>query len=246
MKIDIQSKTFGTQSILEQLTFECLPNTFTAIIAPSGAGKTTLLNLIAGLDQDYQGSIDFSATQAQHERDLAFMFQSANLMPWLNVQDNIELVIPKAQRSPEILQRIPELLARVGLTGCEQSFPSQLSGGMLRRVALVRAFVLRPNLLLMDEPFQSLDAPTAEQLRELLLELWRDSGASVLLVTHDLREALALADRILFLSAKPARIILDYAVLLDRPRQLESAAVNGLHHELLQQYPYLLQGSLEQ
>lgn len=246
MRIHIEKKNFGSQAILRNLSFECEANTFTAIIAPSGAGKTSLLNLIAGLDQNFQGEIQLTDSQKEPERALAFMFQSSCLMPWLTVQENIELVIPKSQRTHHISQRISRLLEQVGLSGYEQSFPNQLSGGMQRRVALVRAFILHPSLLLMDEPFQSLDAPTAEQLRELLLELWRDSGASVLLVTHDLREALALADRILFLSTKPAHIILDYDVPLNRPRQLESVAVNELHHKLLQQYPLLLQGSIEQ
>ena len=129
------------------------------------------------------------------------------------------------------------MLKRVCLDDFADAFPGQLSGGMKRRAALVRAFINQPQLLLMDEPFQSLDKPTANSLRNLLLELWKETKPSVLFVTHSLREALTVADRILFLSDRPSSIIMDYKVEIPRPRNLEDEAVNALHAQLLKQYP---------
>ena len=242
LSIDIREKVFANGlCAIRDLQFTTHDQQFTAIVGPSGAGKSTLLNLIAGLDRDFSGSL----ARSDEQPPLGFMFQEARLLPWLTVQQNIELVIsglPSSQQ-PGALARIPTLLDEVGLQGMSGLFPGQLSIGMQRRVSLVRAFVIRPGLLLMDEPFQSLDEPTAEQLRELLLKLWNETRTSVLFVTHNLREALALADRILFLSARPARVILDYKVHGERPRTLHDPAVNRLHDELVQQHPELLSGS---
>jgi NitT/TauT family transport system ATP-binding protein len=141
--------------------------------------------------------------------------------------------------------KLAESLAKVGLKDCADLFPNQLSGGMQRRVALLRAFSVTPQLLLMDEPFQSLDAPTADQLRAHLLELWQDTKPTVLFVTHNLQEALALADRVLFLSPGPSRIALDLPLELPRPRNVDSPAVQSLAQQLLQRYPDLLKGSVD-
>ena len=163
-------------------------------------------------------------------------------MPWLTVLDNLLLVLDKA---PQSVARCRHLLSEVGLAEVEHAFPNQLSGGMQRRVALARAFAVRPELLLMDEPFISLDAPTATRLRGLLLTLWAELRPTVLFVTHHLREALALADRVLFLSKGPGRVVLEVPVQLPRPRQLEDAGVGELHDRLLAQYPDLLSGLVE-
>ncbi|MGB2749392.1 MAG: ABC transporter ATP-binding protein, partial [Thiofilum sp.] len=177
--------------------------------------------------------------------DTAFLFQEPRLMPWLSVIDNIRLVIPKAER---VLYepRIKPLLEQVGLHQFANAYPKELSGGMARRVALVRAFVRNPALLLMDEPFQALDAPTANQLRQMVLELWHNTRCTVMLVTHSLREALMLADRVVFLSARPSHIVLDYPVNLTRPRTIESTEIHELHQALLTQYPDLLSGSISE
>lgn len=160
-------------------------------------------------------------------------------MPWLTVAQNLALVDKGATG-----ERLTQALEQVGLKDCAQMFPKQLSGGMQRRVALLRAFLVAPQLLLMDEPFQSLDAPTAEQLREQLLTLWQDQKPTVLFVTHHLNEALSLADRVLFLSPGPSHIALDFAVDLPRPRGLDAPAVQRLGQQLLQAHPGLLRGSL--
>lgn len=243
LTVNIRTKTYaGGSCAIENLAFAAQPGEFVAIVGPSGAGKTTLLNLIAGLDRDMDGSIAFHRGQTRQAIPrIGLMFQEARLMPWLSVQQNLELVLdPKAraQQGPPL----QDLLALVGLPGCGAMFPGQLSGGMQRRVALLRAFIVEPDLLLMDEPFQSLDAPTANQLRILLQDLWRRTRPTVLFVTHSLREALSLADRILFLSAQPSRVILDLPVDLQHPRAIEDMSVQKLHESLLDQYPQLLGG----
>jgi NitT/TauT family transport system ATP-binding protein len=151
---------------------------------------------------------------------------------------------PERQHDSARFARMDTLLQQLGLQDFRDSFPNQLSGGMKRRAALVRAFVTQPSLLLMDEPFQSLDEPTAQDLRQLLLKLWAESQPTVLFVTHSLNEALLLADRVLFLSPRPAKVILDYTVPLPRPRPLATSALQPLQIELLQQHPELLSGLL--
>lgn len=160
-------------------------------------------------------------------------------MPWLTVLDNVLLV---AGPSEAAQRRAHELLGAMGLGEVMDAFPGRLSGGMQRRVALARAFVIEPKLLLMDEPFVSLDVPTANRLRAMLVELWERCRCTVLFVTHDLREALALADRVCFLSAAPGRVVLEFAVSLPRPRMPDDAAVLKLQHAVLMQHPELLTG----
>lgn len=241
LKLDLRDKTFanGVQAI-RQMQFEVPTGEFVALVGPSGTGKTTLLNMIAGLETNFVGVI-------QAPRDaLSYMFQEPRLMPWLSVEDNIRLVLdtPALQVDSQRFVRMDSLLNQLGLNEFRTAFPKQLSGGLKRRVALVRAFVTQPQLLLMDEPFQSLDEPTAQDLRQLLLQLWAKTQPTVLFVTHSLNEALQLADRILFFSARPAQVILDYAVPLKRPRSTVTSDLQTLHNQLLQQYPQLLSGSL--
>lgn len=243
LNVNIRDKTYANGCCaIKNLAFSARRGEFVAVIGPSGTGKTTLLNLVAGLDQEMQGSISFeSGASHQPKPRTGFMFQEPRLMPWLTVRQNLELVLaPPARARPAT--ELQDMLALVGLQGCEALFPGQLSGGMQRRVALLRAFIVEPELLLMDEPFQSLDAPTAGQLRALLHGLWRRTCPTVLFVTHSLREALSLADRVLFLSSRPSRVILDIPVELPHPRLIEDRAVQHLHASLLDQYPHLLGG----
>ena len=241
--VDIRRKAYrnGTCAI-DQLAFIARPGEFVALVGPSGAGKTTLLNLVAGLDQDMEGRICFGMGNRPAERPrTSFMFQEPRLMPWLTVRQNLELVLrPHGMTLDEAT--VERLLADVGLGGCMDMYPDQLSGGMKRRVALLRAFIIEPGLLLMDEPFESLDQPTAMHLRELLHDLWQRTRPTVLFVTHSLHEALALADRVLFLSARPSRVILDFPVPAERPRQMGDAAVARLHDAVLARHPHLLEG----
>lgn len=233
--VDIRRKRYPgkAKDTIGRLAFTAESGEFVAIVGPSGAGKTTMLKIIAGLDRDYEGGLDGAGDDAR----LGFVFQEPRLLPWLNVADNLRLVSPALSDA-----EIEAGLSKVGLTDAAAEFPLRLSGGMQRRVALLRAFLVRPELLLLDEPFISLDAPTAESLYQVLAELRRDLLPTTLLVTHDLREALALADRVLFVSHSPAQLILDYPIRLSKPRRRDDDAVSQMHHALIAQYPELLGG----
>ena len=245
LTVDIQKKAYANGCCaIDKLAFTAQPGEFVAVMGPSGAGKTTLLNLVAGLDGDLEGCIAFqSGVTVQARPRTGFMFQEPRLMPWLTVQQNLQLVLASTA-CPAQVTPLSELLTLVGLQGCGGLFPGQLSGGMQRRVALLRAFIVEPELLLMDEPFQSLDAPTAHQLRTLLQDLWQRRRPTVLFVTHSLSEALSLADRVLFLSHRPSRVILDIPVGLPRPRTIDDLPVQQLRASLLDQYPGLLAGCI--
>lgn len=219
---------------LSSLDFAVPEGQFACIIGPSGCGKTTLLSLIAGLDRGFDGTI---RRQGANDR-LGVVFQAPRLMPWLSVRDNVRLALPADDDG----QRADALLNDMQLGPYLDAFPNRLSGGQQRRVALARAFVSDPALLLLDEPFQSLDAPTAQHLRDLLLALWARHRPTVLFVTHDLREALSLGDRVLFLSTGPARIVLDLPLDLPRPRSPDGPQVEALRKRLLESYPDLLRG----
>lgn len=245
LDVSIKNKCYASTGVctIKDLSFQVGEGEFVAIVGPSGAGKTTLLNLISGLDREMQGHIELFGKPLHHDmarrENIGFLFQDSRLMPWLDVLENIRLVIAQER---EGRQHASDLITQVGLEGFEHAYPGQLSGGMQRRVALARAFAVNPRLLLMDEPFHSLDAPTADYLRSLLLELWQRSRPTVLYVTHNLREALALADRVIFLSRRPATRVLELPVDLPRPRGLEHTAVKALYESLLKQHPLLLSG----
>lgn len=245
LDVRIDEKRFGDASILRDLAFSARRGDFLALVGPSGAGKSTLLNMISGLDTAFTGSVYWDGqplyAPGQSPAHLGIMFQEPRLMPWLSTLDNVRLVLPDPHAER---QRAVELLQEVGLGEALEAWPSQLSGGMQRRVSLARAFVVAPRLLLMDEPFVSLDMPTGNRLRDVLLALWQRDRPLVLFVTHDLREALALADRVLFLSSSPARVMLDYTVPLERPRRLEGAEIARLQDELFHLNPDLLSGVL--
>lgn len=208
---------------------------FVCLVGPSGCGKSTLLNLAGGLDHDFAGQVLVDG--AAPGPGLGFMFQAPRLMPWLSVLDNVLLVLGK---TPAEHARAEELLLAMELGDVLAAYPGHLSGGMQRRVALARAFAVEPQVLLMDEPFVSLDAPTANRLRDMLVALRRRCGSTVLFVTHDLREALTLADRVCFLSPAPGRIVYELPIAAATPRPPE--VVGALYDDLLQRHPDLLAG----
>lgn len=196
--IDIKSKTYpakgraGHHLAIADFQLSFNSGEFVCLVGPSGCGKSTLLNIIADLDRDYEGSINFK--QHQTHPKIGYVFQNPRLLPWRTVRENIELAIEDNSSS----ENIDALLEVMQLTQFQHVYPERLSLGMSRRVAIIRAFAINPDVLLMDEPFVSLDAPTARQVRRLLITLWQQRPHTVLFVTHDLREAIALADRIVF------------------------------------------------
>jgi len=212
--------------VLKGIVFDVDPGSFVVITGPSGCGKSTMLNIIAGLDDDYEGSINFGVDAAPR---VAFVFQTPRLLPWRTVYENIALVLPEGD--PRVAN-IPELLERVGLSSAASAYPEMISLGMQRRVALARAFVLEPQFLLMDEPFVSLDDPTAQALRELLVKLWSSRPTTVLFVTHDRAESVMLATRILRLSDGSASIAQDVAVPLSVADRTNRAKVLAEQHRI--------------
>lgn len=250
LRIHIRGKRFDDKAVLGECTIEAARGEFIALVGPSGAGKSTLLSLIAGLDTDYDGDIRWNdaplSFRGQSPAHMGMMFQEPRLMPWLSALDNVKLAeAERMGRDTGYRSNAQRLLEEVGLGDAVEAWPNHLSGGMQRRVALARAFVVEPQLLLMDEPFVSLDMPTGNRLRRSLLRLCERHRPLVLFVTHDLREALALADRVLFMGGSPARVMLDHAVEVARGKTLESAEVAAAQQALLARYPQLLSGILD-
>ena len=233
LDIDIARKTYpaakgGEVLAIADLRFAVEENEFVCILGPSGCGKTTLLSLIAGLDTDYEGRI---AWQPRGGKRLAYVFQTPRLLPWRTVLDNITLA---AGDAPETVAKAMALLAELGLAGFERAFPGELSLGMQRRAALARAYAIDPGVLLMDEPFVSLDEETADRLRGLLLTLWRKRPATVLFVTHDSREAIRLAERLIVFSGSPAHVVADIRVPLSQAEREVPEVIERFRRENLQ------------
>jgi NitT/TauT family transport system ATP-binding protein len=200
-----------------------------ALIGPSGCGKTTLLNIVAGLERTFAGRLELPAATR-----LAYVFQEPRLLPWRTVEDNLRLVLPE---TPDPAPPIGAALAEVGLGAARQVYASRLSLGMARRAALARAFVVEPSLLLLDEPFVSLDEPTAHRLRLLLLDLLERHGATAVFVTHSLTEAIMVADRLLFMSASPGHVLTTCPVPLRREERRQPRMVDAFRVRLLADNP---------
>ena len=222
------AKTFGVKSVLKKLDLTIPPGEFIAIVGRSGCGKTTLLRLIAGLETVDAGEMSWTNPA---KRPTRVMFQEPRLLPWLDVLGNVRLGFGAARHAPENLTLAREALARVGLADKAGEWPALLSGGQRQRVALARALVSGPGFLALDEPLGALDALTRVEMQGLLEDLWRRDGFSAALVTHDVAEAVRLADRILLLEA--GRIALDIAVDLPRPRERGDPQVAALEDHIL-------------
>ncbi len=204
LDVAITRKCYGEHIIIQDLRFTLHAQEIVALVGPSGCGKTTLLRLIGGLDSDFAGRISWSGLASPR---IGTVFQEPRLLPWRTVHENLRLVA-----RPEGGTAVDVLLHALDLWAYRDEFPTRLSLGMARRVALARAFAIGPDLMLLDEPFVSLDQPMAARSKELLLQTWRARPAAVLLVTHDLVEAASLADRILLLSSGPMRLVADVPV----------------------------------
>jgi NitT/TauT family transport system ATP-binding protein len=213
----------GGLEVLNNIQFTAQAREFICIVGPSGSGKTTLLRILGGLVEPTKGTVHFGGERLAHpRRRIGFVFQEANLMPWRTAIENIILPLElEGIRLEEAQNRAYELIELMGLDGFEHSLPRDLSGGMAQRVAIGRALVHEPELLLLDEPFGSLDALTRERMGTELLRVWQAQRVTVMMVTHSISEAVLLADRVLVLSERPARIVLDLPITMDRPRSLE-------------------------
>ena len=225
----------GPLEALGPVSFELAAGSFVALLGPSGCGKSTLVRVLAGLQEATAGRALLDGAAPEGERT-GILFQDANLMPWRRARDNMALALELAGVPREArYAAVRALLPTLGLEGFELAWPGELSGGMAQRVALGRVLLQKPALLLLDEPFGALDAITREQLGLDLLRSWRRERPTVLMVTHDINEAVLLADRVLVFGRRPGRLVADVAVPLPRPRRLEqsySAAYVALLREL--------------
>jgi NitT/TauT family transport system ATP-binding protein len=209
----------GGLRALEDVSFEVCPREFVCVLGASGSGKTTLLRALAGLLPPSEGSVEFARGATPR---IGMVFQQSNLMPWRTAMSNIMLPLELAGAgADETRRRAQEMIHLVGLRGFEGSLPRELSGGMAQRVAIARALVHDPDLLLLDEPFGSLDALTRERMGVELSRIWQKRKKTVVMVTHSITESLFLADRVLVLSQRPGTVRMDLKVDLPRPRTEE-------------------------
>ena len=226
ISVDGVTKVYGPRGshtfALDRISLDVAPGEFCCLVGASGCGKSTLLNLLAGLDTPAAGTVTVSGRTS-------LMFQESALFPWLSVRGNVKLAlrlggIPKAERQ----ERTSELLRMVRLKGFGGKRPHELSGGMRQRVALARALAQNASVLLMDEPFGALDAITRDLLHDELERVWQETGLTVVFVTHNVREAVRLGDRVLVLSSRPGRVVEEFPVDIPRPRRLDDPEVSHL------------------
>jgi len=218
-----------TKQVIKDLQLILGNNEFVCLVGPSGCGKTTLLNILAGLDKEFTGSVELNPQHLKPK--VGYVFQSPRLLPWRTVQENLSLA---SQAKAETLEF---LLESMGLAAEKNSYPEHLSLGMSRRVSIIRAFAIDPDLLLMDEPFVSLDPPTARQVRQLLVNLWSKRPHKVLYVTHDLREAISLADRLIFLNSQPMSVLAEVKVNIPRKERSKEIVIEKFRQQLFVDYP---------
>jgi NitT/TauT family transport system ATP-binding protein len=213
----------GGLRVLDGVGLELYEHEFVCIVGPSGCGKTTLLRILGGLQEPTSGEVAFGEEKiARPRRRIGFVFQQANLMPWRTAIENIYLPLELQGLPARVMQaQARELIDLVRLSGFETSYPRDLSGGMAQRVAIARALVHDPEVLLLDEPFGSLDALTRERMAIELMRIWEAQQSTVLMVTHSISEAVLLADRVIVLSDRPASVVLNLPVGLPRPRTID-------------------------
>lgn len=232
-------KTYAVEQtalkVLVDVNLKVPAGSFVTIVGPSGCGKSTLLRLIIGLDDAYRGEILLDGQRIRGTSlSRGIVFQDHRLLPWLTLEQNIALSLENQTWSTaEKKQAIADHIALVGLKGFENAFPHQLSGGMAQRAAIARGLVNRPEILLLDEPLGALDALTRQRLQEELLRIWRAEGVTMILVTHDVDEAIYLSDRVVVMNAHPGRIVKDIEVDIPKPRDRASHAFADLKRQIL-------------
>jgi sulfonate transport system ATP-binding protein len=235
VSLSYQANSEGRLLALDNISLKVRPGEFLCIVGPSGCGKSTLLHLIAGLHPPTSGEIQVDDGPIQGPgTDRILIFQELGLFPWLTVRQNVEFGmrmkgVPKAERGA----KAREYLRLVHLQQFMDSYVHQLSGGMRQRVALARALATEPDVLLMDEPFAALDAQTRDLLHDELERIWAETGRTIIFVTHNVREAVRLGDRVVLLSFRPGRVKREYRFDLPRPRHLEDVAVAGAARQIL-------------
>jgi len=222
------TKNYGDRQVLQGLNLDIEPGEFVAIVGRSGCGKSTLLRLVAGLEVATSGKLNLDHVYLPNNSDTRIMFQEARLLPWKKVLQNVALGL-----SEKALQRAKDVLSAVGLGDRAEEWPARLSGGQKQRVSLARALVHKPKLLLLDEPLGALDALTRIKMHQLIESLWEKNGFTALLVTHDVTEAIALADRIILI--EDGAIALNLKVDLPRPRERASQKFVEIEKRLLDQ-----------
>lgn len=232
IKAEHVSKRYDDALVLNELSLEVRPGEIVSLIGPSGCGKSTLLRLLSGLETEHDGRLLIdNAEVTGPSRAAGLMFQEPRLLPWLTVRDNVRFGLPKGTTNGGL---VDELLGQVQLNLAATQLPRQLSGGMAQRAALARSLAAQPKVLLLDEPFSAVDALTRMRLQELLLDIWQRTRLTMLLVTHDLDEALYLSDRVVVMSSRPATIREFVPVKLPRPRDRREPELLRLRAHLME------------
>ena len=233
--VDGVGKSFGALPVIDKVSFDVRDGEFVAIVGPSGCGKSTLLNVIAGFERADRGAVRIDGVERQGPSPEGILIsQQGSVFPWLTVQQNLMFGLSgTASRDKRALA--DRYAAMVGLEGFEEAYPHELSGGMLKRVELARALVVKPEILFMDEPFSALDALTSLRLQTELRRILVEERHTVLLITHDVEEAIYLADRVLVLSPRPATIQTTIHVNLPHPRKLSSPEAQDLREAILKE-----------
>lgn len=224
IKVQNLTKRYGEAKVLDNINIEIKDGEFVSIIGPSGCGKSTLINIISGLDNKSDGKITVEDEEiVKPSIDRIMVFQNAALFPWLNVFDNVVFGLKTITKdSKEIENKVNDILRKVHLYKYKDKYPHELSGGMKQRVSIARSIVMDPKILLMDEPFSALDEQTRMLLHNELQQIWMDTKKTILFVTHNIREAVKLSDRVLIMGTRPGTIIADIKIEDAHPRELNS------------------------
>ena len=244
--INIKKKSFinphdkTSIDVLKNINIKIKSKEFVCIVGPSGCGKTTLMNIIGGLIDANDQKFKKEQLDLKSNGDFGYVFQTSRLLPWLTVKENIELV---CEENEKYIDRIEFLLSEFDLHEFKNYYPKSISGGMRRKVSLARALIKEPQILLMDEPFVSLDQPTAESLYSVLMKYWQKNPITIILITHNLKEAILLGDRIIFFSKRPASVVYDHKIKSKTEGlSIDNNEIQKEYDQLKKKFPSLLKG----